>query len=384
MTRRDALRGLTLFLAQSPLWTAQQANDSSALPTIEEMINVFDFDPVCKANTSKAAYEYVSGGGWDEWTLSRNREAFQKITFRPRFLREVDRLDLSITLFGKQLPSPIFVAPTGTHGVVHAEGELATARAAGAANTLMVISSSSSYPIEKIAAAATGPLCVQLYAAGDVASTRERVERAIAAGCQAVCFTVDAPYAAPRERDFRNRLERPDSQRPARRARGAPPPNPYGLDPRLAASLNWSFVDQLRSWVKEPVLIKGILTPEDALLAAEHGADGVVVSNHGGRYLDGDPSTIEVLSEIVDALNGKIPVLIDSGFRRGTDVLKALAIGAKAVLVGRAPLWGLGAFGESGARRVLEILQRELAWAMALAGRANIASIDRSLIRIDP
>jgi isopentenyl diphosphate isomerase/L-lactate dehydrogenase-like FMN-dependent dehydrogenase len=347
------------------------------------MINVFDFDAVCKANTSKAAYEYVSGGGWDEWTLSRNREAFQKITFRPRFLREVDRLDLSLTLFGKQLPSPIFVAPTGTHAVVHAEGELATVRAAGAANTLMVISSSSSYPIEKIAAAATGPLWFQLYAAGDVAGTRERVERAIAAGCQAVCFTVDAPYAAPRERDFRNRLERPDSQRPARRARGAPPPNPYGLDPRLAASLNWSFVDQLRSWVKEPVLIKGILTPEDALLAAEHGADGVVVSNHGGRYLDGDPSTIEVLSEIVDALNGKIPVLIDSGFRRGTDILKALAIGAKAVLVGRAPLWGLGAFGESGARRVLEILQRELAWAMALAGRANIASIDRSLIRID-
>jgi 4-hydroxymandelate oxidase len=384
MTRRDALRGLTLFLAQSPLWTAQQTKDAGALPTLEEMINVFDFDPVCKANTSKAAYEYVSGGGWDEWTLGRNREAFQKITFRPRFLREVDRLDLSITLFGKQLPSPIFVAPTGTHAVVHAEGELATARAAGAANTLMVISSSSSYPIEKIAAAASGPLWFQLYAAGDIAGTRERVERAIAAGCQAVCFTVDAPYAAPRERDVRNRLERPDSQRPARRARGEALPNAYGLEPRLTASLNWSFVDQLRSWVKEPVLIKGILTPEDALLAAEHGADGVVVSNHGGRYLDGDPSTIEVLPEIVDALEGKIPVLIDSGFRRGTDILKALAIGAKAVLVGRAPLWGLGAFGEPGARRVLEILQKELAWAMALAGRANIAAIDRSLIRIDP
>jgi 4-hydroxymandelate oxidase len=385
MTRRDALQGLALFLAHSPLWPAQQTETGGdASPTLEEMVNVFDFDPACKAKTTKAAYEYVSGGGWDEWTLRRNREAFGKISFRPRFLREVDQLDLSFTLFGKQLPMPIFVAPTGSHAVVHPEGELATARAAGAAGALMAISSSSSYPVEKIAAAATGPLWFQLYAASNIAATRERVQRALDAGCQAVCFTVDAPYAAPRERDVRNRLQRQDSQRPARRRRGEePPPTPYGLKPRLTAFLNWGFVDELRSWVKGPLLIKGILTPEDALLSAEHGADGVIVSNHGGRYLDGDPATIKVLPEIVDALGGKIPALVDGGFRRGTDVLKALAIGAKAVLVGRAPLWGLGAFGEPGARRVLEILQKELAWAMAVAGRANIAAIDRSLIRIE-
>ncbi len=385
MTRRDALQGLALFLAQSPLWSAQQSEGTAdALPTLEEMINVFDFDPVCKAKTPKAAYEYVSGGGWDEFTLHRNREAFRKITFRPRFLREVDQLDLSFTLFGKQLSAPIFVAPTGSHAVVHPDGELATARAAGGADTLMVVSSSSSYPIEKIAAVATGPLWFQLYAAADIAGTRERVLRALDAGCQAVCFTVDAPYVAPRERDFRNRLERSNTQRPARSRRGEEKvPTQYGLEPRLTAFLNWDFVDQLRGWVKTPLLIKGILTSEDALLAAEHGADGVVVSNHGGRYLDGDPATIEVLPEIVDALGGRIPALVDSGFRRGTDILKALAIGARAVLVGRAPLWGLGAFGEPGARRVLEILRKELAWAMALSGRANIAAIDRSLIRSD-
>jgi len=383
MTRRDAVRGLALFLAQSPLWSAPQAEGGEAAPSLEDMINVFDFDPVCKAKTPKAAYEYVSGGGWDEWTLRRNREAFGEITFRPRFLREVDKLDLSFTLFGKNLPMPIFVAPTGSHAVVHAEGELATARAAGAAGALMVVSSSSSFPIEKIRAAATGPLWFQLYTAADIAATRERVLKALDAGCEAVCFTVDAPYAAPRERDVRNRLRRAGTQQPVRRRRGEEPPRPYGLEPRLTAFLDWSFVDELRGWVKTPLLIKGILTPEDALLAAEHGADGVVVSNHGGRYLDGDPATIEVLPDIVDAVGARIPVLVDSGFRRGTDILKALAAGAKAVLVGRAPLWGLGAFGEPGARRVLQILQKELAWAMALAGRPNIASIDRSLIRID-
>ena len=385
MTRRDAVRGLALFLAQSPLWSAQQAEGGDAAPSLEDMINVFDFDPVCKAKTPKAAYEYVSGGGWDEWTLRRNREAFGKITFRPRFLREVDKLDLSFTLFGKPLPMPIFVAPTGSHAVVHPDGELATARAAGAAGALMVVSSSSSYPIEKIREAATGPLWFQLYTAADIAGTRERVQKALDAGCEAVCFTIDAPYAAPRERDVRNRLQRAGTQPPARRRRGGEPPQrPYGLEPRLTAFLNWSFVDELRGWVKTPLLIKGILTPEDALLAFEHGADGVVVSNHGGRYLDGDPATIDVLPGIVDAVGARIPVLVDSGFRRGTDVLKALAIGAKAVLVGRAPLWGLGAFGPAGAQRVIEILQKELAWAMALAGRPNIASIDRSLIRIEP
>ncbi|MBI3684428.1 MAG: alpha-hydroxy-acid oxidizing protein [Acidobacteria bacterium] len=347
------------------------------------MLNAFDFEPVFKGKTNKAAYDYVSGGSWDEVTLRRNRAAFEKITFRPRFFREVDRLDLSIDLFGQKLPMPILVAPTGTHELLHPEGELATVRGAGAAGALMVVSTSSSFPLEKIAAAAKGPLWFQLYTGPDLEATREKVEKAVDLGCKAVCVTVDTPYAAPREKDFRNRLSRPRIDPSPRRRAVEAPPSPYGLPIRFQAQLNWGFLDQLCSWVKTPVLVKGILTPEDAALAVQHGAKGVVVSNHGGRYLDGDPATIEVLPEIVDAVGNRGVVLIDGGFRRGTDVLKALAIGAKAVLVGRPPLWGLGAFGDAGVRRVLELLRNELAWAMGLAGRVSIASLDRSLIRTD-
>jgi 4-hydroxymandelate oxidase len=378
MTRREAFRNLSLFLAGSPLMRAQTASK------LEDQINVFDFDAACKAAVPKAAYDYVSGGSWDEWTLARNREAFRRIIFRPRFLREVDKIDLSITLFGQRLAMPVFVAPTGTHALIHPEGEVATVRGAGAAGALMVVSTSSSFPIEKICEAATAPVWFQLYTGPDREETRERVARAVAAGCKAVCLTVDAPYHAPRERDFRNRLVRETAERKASRRRAeAEPPAPYGLPLRFQATLNWKFLDELCGYAKTPVLVKGILTPEDAALCAEHGAAGVIVSNHGGRYLDGVSSTIEVLPEIVDAVEGRLPVLIDSGFRRGADILKALAIGAKAVLVGRPPLWGLGAYGEPGVRRVMEILRNELAWAMGLAGRANIAAIDRSLVRIE-
>jgi len=382
MNRRDAARQLALFLAASPLARGQQDTAPPA-PKLEDMVNVFDFDPVCKANAPKPAYDYVSGGAWDEWTMRRNREGFERITFRPRFLVEVDKLDVSTTLFGQKLAMPIFVAPTGTHSLLHKEGELATARGAGAAGAPMIVSTSSSYPIDKIAAAAGGPLWFQLYTGPDRDSTREKVERAVDAGCKAVCVTVDAPYFAPRERDIRNRLERDVPERAARRRAEAQISQPYGLPARFQAGLNWKFIEELCGYARVPVLVKGVLTPEDAELSVRHGAAGVLVSNHGGRFLDFAPSTIEVLPEIVDAIGAKVPVLIDGGFRRGTDILKALAVGAKAVCVGRPPLWGLGAFGEAGVRRVMEILQRELAWAMALAGRPTIHTVDRSLIRIE-
>jgi isopentenyl diphosphate isomerase/L-lactate dehydrogenase-like FMN-dependent dehydrogenase len=236
-------------------------------------------------------------------------------------------------------------------------------------------------PLQKIAEAAKGPLWFQLYAGPDKQVTRERVESAVALGCQAICWTVDAPYDAPRERDVRNRLQRDTTtQRDNRRRVSAP--KPFGLTSRFQSELDWSFLPELAGYAKVPVLVKGILTAEDAVRAQQNGAAGIVVSNHGGRYLDGAPSTIEVLPEIVDAVGSKMTVLIDGGFRRGTDILKALAIGAKAVLVGRPPLWGLGSFGDAGVQRVMEILRNELAWAMALAGRPNIASIDRGLVRI--
>ncbi len=380
MTRRDATRQLASFLAASPLLRSETKP--------EDMINVFDFEPFFKSNVTQPAYDYVTGGGWDEWTLRRNREMFQKIIFRPRFFREVDKLDLSTTVFGQKLNFPILVAPTGTHAVVHPEGEVATVRGAGAAGAHMVISTSHSMPLEKIAAAARAPIWFQLYTGPDHESTKERVLDAVDRGCKAVMVTADAPYNAPREKDFRNKLRRdlPAAMGPPRRQRtdDAPPPaNPFNLGLRFQATLNWKFVETLAGYAKVPVLVKGILTPEDARLALEHGAAGIVVSNHGGRYLDGDPSTIEVLPDIVAAVQGKVPVLIDGGFRRGTDVLKALAVGAKAVMVGRPPLIGLGAFGAAGVQRVMEILRNELAWAMGLAGRRSIAEIDKSLIQID-
>src|SRR5687768_4868942 len=208
MTRRDTLRHLAAWAATSPLVRAQTPPEKAVEPTIEKMVNVFDFDPICKQNVPKASYDFVSGAAWDEWTMRRNREAFQDITFRPRMLVEVAKLDLSTELFGKKLAMPVLVAPTGTHILFHSDAELATVRGAGAAGAVMVVSTTSSVPLAKIAEAAKGPLWFQLYAGPDKDGTREKVENAVALGCQAICWTVDTPYEAPRERDIRNNLER--------------------------------------------------------------------------------------------------------------------------------------------------------------------------------
>ena len=391
ITRRDAARSLLSFVAGSPLLRAQEAPRlPDRLVSIDQLYNVMEFETVARAHMVKAAYDYIAGGADDEWTLHRNREAFQKITFRPHMLVDVSKLDLSLELFGQKIEMPILVAPTAGHQQAHPDGELATIRAAGQVKTIMAVSSNSSYPIDKIGAAATGPFWFQLYTEPDRDSARERVERALAAGAKAVVWTVDNGYLPHRERLLRDRLASPGPPEPSgaapppvARRRGAPPVNKYRVGQEFTAGLTWSFLQELRSYTPVPLLIKGILTPEDAKRAVENGAQGVIVSNHGGRYLDGAPATIEVLPEIVDAVGGRIPVLVDGGFRRGTDVLKALAIGAKAVLIGRPPLWGLGAFGQPGVARVLELLQSELALAMGLAGRPTLASIDRSLIRID-
>jgi len=392
LTRRTAVRNLGLFLAGSPLLEAQHdlTNKGERLPAIDELVNVLDFEPVCKSRIPNNSYDFISAGVDNEWTLRRNRQAFERITFRRRMLADTSKMDLSITLFGQKAEMPIFIAPTSSHQMVHQEGELATARAAAQVKTIMLVSSISSYPIEEIAAAAPHPLWFQLYPDADEDGTRERVERALAAGCKLVCLTVDNPYRFQSERLERNRMStggQPGDAGSAARRRRTPEqqaPNRYLLRPTPTSRLTWSFLDQLRSWSKAPLLVKGILTAEDAGRSLEHGADGVVVSNHGGRLLDGDPATIEVLEEIVNAVGGKIPVLVDSGFRRGTDVLKALALGAKAVLVGRPPLWGLGAYGQAGVARVMELLQAELARAMGLSGCPNLASINRALVRAAP
>jgi len=378
---------VSLFLAGSPLLRAQDTPwIPNRMPAIEELNNVMEFEPLARTKMLKAAYDYIAGGVDDEWSLRRNREGFQHITFRPRMLVDVSKLDLSTELFGSKIEMPILIAPTAGHQQAHPEGELATMKAAGAAKTIMVVSTNSSYPIDKIGAAATGPFWFQLYAGPDKDGTREKVERGLGAGAKVICWTVDNQYNSHRERLLRDRSAGgPPAQTPAQpgRRRNAPQPRPYGLQMQFTSELTWPFLQELKSYAKVPVLVKGILTPEDAKLAVENGASGIVVSNHGARYLEFAPSTIEVLPGIVDAVQGKIPVLIDGGFRRGTDVLKALAIGAKAVLVGRPPLWGLGAFGQPGVVRVLEMLQTELALAMGLSGRPNLDSIDRSLVRIE-
>ena len=388
MTRRDAARNLSLLLAGSPLVRAQDAPwIADRLPSIDQLNNVMEFEPVARTKMLKTAYDYIVGGVDDEWTLRRNRDGFQRITFRPRMLVDVSKLDLSLDLFGSRIEMPILVAPTAAHQGAHPEGEVATIKGACAAKTIMVVSTNASYPIDKIGADATVPFWFHLYAGPDKDATHERVERALGAGAKVICWTVDNQYNSHRERLLRDRQGTTGSpaegtSQPGRR-RSMTKPRPYRLDGQFTSELTWPFLQELKAYAKVPVLVKGILTPEDAKLAIQHGAAGIVVSNHGARYLDGAPSTIEVLPEIVDAVQGRIPVLVDGGFRRGTDVLKALAIGAKAVLIGRPPLWGLGAFGQPGVTRVLEMLQTELALAMGLSGRPNLASIDRTLVKIE-
>jgi len=392
MNRRDATRNLMLMMAGSPLARAFQNPPPlpERMPGLDDLVNVFEFETVMRRNVTKNAYDFIAGGVDDEWTLRRNRQGFERYVLRPRFLTDVSNLDLSLDLFGSRIEMPILVAPTAAHQLAHPEGELATIRGAGAVKTIMVVSNNASYPIDKVAAAAVGPFWYQLYAGPDFDATQEKVERAVAAGAKVVCFTVDTQYNSHRERLLRNRVPGgmlppgTTEQAPARtRQRGAQTPNKYRLAPTFTAQLTWPFLEELKKYAKVPVIVKGLMTGEDAKLAVKYGADGIVVSNHGGRYLETAPSTIEVLPEVVAAVGGKIPVLVDGGFRRGTDVLKALAIGARAVLVGRPPLWGLGAYGHTGVQKVLELLQTELALAMGLSGRANLKAIDRTLIQGD-
>jgi len=400
MTRRQAFQTLAGFCAASPLATSQfdLPDPRERIPPLEDLINVFEFEPVLKARVSKPAYDYVAGGSDSEWTLRHNRGAFDRITFRPRMLVNASNLDLSLTLYGDKIDFPILISPTGAHGTVHPEGEIATARAAAAAQTINILSTVSSQPYEKVAAATKFPQWFQLYPGPDIEGTWERVAQAKDLGFKTIVLTVDGPYLPHRERLLRARITTPTppgvdiSALTGRRRRreepeqSAAPARPayYRLEPTLMHQLDWRFFDELKKRAGIPVLIKGILAAEDAALAVKHGADGIVISNHGARFLDYAPATIDVLPEIAQGVSKKFPILIDSGFRRGTDVLKALCLGATAVCVGRPPLWGLGAYGEPGIKRVLDLLRTELALAMGLCGRPNLASLDRSLVKIHP
>ncbi|MEA2562288.1 MAG: 4-hydroxymandelate oxidase [Acidobacteriota bacterium] len=358
-------------------------------------VNITDFEALAREVLSREAYDYYAGGSQDEVTLRENRAAYDRVSLAYRVLVDVSRRDMTTTVLGQQVAMPILVAPTAFHRLATPEGELATARAAGAAGTIMILSTLSTSPIEAVVAAASGPIWFQLYVYRDRKATEGLVRRAEAAGCRALVLTVDAPLIGRRERDVRNRFSLPPGLAVANLlAEGYGDLPPVPADSGLAAyvstfldpSLTWRDVAWLRSITELPILVKGIVRPDDALRAAEAGVAGVVVSNHGGRQLDTAPATLDVLPEIADALAAHgcgIEVLMDGGVRRGTDVLKAVALGAKAVLIGRPVLWGLAADGEKGAAKVLSLLRDELDLAMALAGAPTIADITRDMVKSD-
>ena len=336
-------------------------------------VNVFDFEALAQARMEPAAWDYYQSGSDDEVTLRANRAAFERIQLRPRTLVDVSACDMRTTVLGAPVKIPIMVAPTAFHCLAHPEGECATAEGAGRAGALMVASTSSTRSLEAIANAASGPLWFQLYIAGRE-GTEELVHRATDAGYRALVLTVDSPRWGHKERSIRSGFRLPSHLRKANF------PNNEAAEATIA--LTWESLAWLRSLTPLPLILKGILTPEDALLAVEHGVDGIIVSNHGGRQLDGVAASIEVLPEIAVAINKRCEIYLDGGIRRGTDILKALALGPRAVLIGRPALWGLAANGAEGVYRVLEILRAELELAMALAGCPILDRIDATLVRM--
>lgn len=355
-------------------------------------INLSAYERLAHAQSDPLTWDYYQGGSEDEVTLRANCAAFQQIRLRPRVLVDVSACDLRTTVLGAPVSMPILIAPMGCQALAHPEGERATARAAGEAGTLMVASTMSNVSLSETAQAATGPLWFQLYVYRDRRIAERLVRQAEQAGYRALVVTVDTPRMGRRERDIGNGFGLPPHLRfanfeDAPRAQARPQqPGTSALAAHTQATfdpaLTWEALAWLRSITTLPIVLKGILTAEDAALAVAHGVDGVIVSNHGGRQLDGVSATIEVLPEVVAAVAGACEVYLDGGIRRGTDALKALALGARAVLVGRPVLWGLTVGGAAGVQQILALLTVELETAMALAGRPTIASIDRSLVRL--
>ncbi|HEX9035811.1 MAG TPA: alpha-hydroxy acid oxidase [Ktedonobacterales bacterium] len=355
-------------------------------------INLFEYETLACERMDPVAWDYYQSGAEDEVTLRENRAAFGRIRLRPRMLAGVGVADTHTTLFGEELALPVLIAPAAYQKLAHTEGEADMARGASAAGTIMTLSTMATVALEEVAAAAGGPLWFQLYVYKERALTEALVRRAEAAGYRALVLTVDAPYLGRRERDIRSGFGLPPGMIVANFAGHASADQP-GVDPgasglavyasaKMDPTLTWEAVDWLRAVTRLPVLVKGILTAEDAHEALAHGASGVIVSNHGGRQLDSALSSIEALPAVVEAVAGRAPVLMDGGVRRGTDVLKALAIGANGTLIGRPALWALAASGAQGVERALGLLREELRLAMALAGCKTLADISRSLVKL--
>ncbi len=381
LSRRRALAGLAGFLAGSSGLRGQQDTFRAhpRVPGLDEMQDVFDFEAVAYERLDRATYNYTARGGGSEFTLRRNREAFEWARLVPRLTGPAGVPQTATEILGTPMQFPLMLAPTAAHVALHPDKEEATYEGATEASaTPLIVSHVSSMKFADLARLRGGPLWYQLYPRMEIEQNREPCAAAEAAGADAIVVTVDQ-QATSYDRAVHDR------NLSLRRSRA---PRLTGNAGRYRFSstrlwYDWTLFDQLRSMVGIPLLIKGVLTGEDATIAVERGLDGIVVSNHGGRTLDYTPSTLEVLPEIVDAVGSRVPVLIDSGFRRGSDILKALALGANAVCVGRAYRWGLGSFGAPGVRRVLEILQDELTASMRRCGIHDLAAASRSLVMTD-
>ncbi|KAM1373842.1 hypothetical protein ACFX2I_024484 [Malus domestica] len=353
-----------------------------------EPVNVNEYQELARQALPKMYYDYYTGGAEDQHTLKENVEAFRRITLRPRILVDVSRVDMSTTVLGYKISAPIMLAPTAMHQLAHPEGEVATARATAACNTIMILSYMSTCTVEEVASSCNAVRFFQIYVYKRRDISAQMVRRAEKNGYKAIVLTADTPRLGRREADIKNKMVAPqlrnfeglistevDSDEGSNLeayAKGT-----------FDASLCWEDIGWLKSITNLPILIKGVLTHEDARKAMEVGVAGIVVSNHGARQLDYTPATISVLEEVVHAVGGKIPVLFDGGIRRGTDVFKALALGAQAVLVGRPVVYGLAANGKQGVKRVIEMLKDEFELTMALSGCPRIRDITRSHVRTE-
>ena len=358
----------------------------------KEAINVFDFEPAAFKNVPPAHFGYMASGIDDDVTLRANREGFLKFQLRPRRLNDVSKVDMSVDIFGSKYDSPVFISPTGGNQFFHEDGEVAVAKAARSGNHLQILSTSSNFSVEDVTKARGAPIWFQLYASPSWEVAQALIRKAEAAGCPVLMVTVDR--VAGRNQETLFRLMRTDSRecsschdRSSFAARAARRHNYDGIDLTKitgsgeSSNLTWDTVKRMRDATRMKIVLKGIVTPEDAELSVKNGMDGILLSNHGGRGEDNGRSTIDALPEIIVAANGKMPVFIDGGFRRGTDVVKALALGATAVGVGRPYLWGLGAFGEEGVTRVLEIMRTETRVAMQQCGVRSISELNPNFVR---
>jgi 4-hydroxymandelate oxidase len=392
-SRRTALARVAGLMAASPIAAAVAQIDPRPLGehrralSLAEMQTSFDFEPVFHGNVILPVYDYTAHGDGSEFTLRRNRQAFDWVDILPaRAAIPASQVDLSSEFLGVKMKFPIIVAPTAAMLPLHPDGEIGMFKAATAAsNTLMILSTNTSTPVAQVAPASPGgTLWGQFYPLQNLATTQQWMDTYQNAGCNGIIVTIDqqASYyeRTQQDRNFGGRAARAGGLGGAGGTAALTGSARYRINSgRLWYT--WQYIDAVRKMVKGPLVIKGILDPEDAKLAIEHGADAIIVSNHGGRSMDYGPSSLEVLPEIVAAVNGRIPVLFDSGVRRGADLFKALALGANGVMLGRATRWGLAAFGAAGAQRLIELLQQELVQVAAAAGCAKLSDINKATVK---